>query len=88
MHNCVYLTVLISVIGIIEAATPIKNEKGSLDNLQQDVKILRARVKDLVSRLKEAERTKVILAERLRSAQKTVEQIRSGKNNKKGRISQ
>lgn len=75
MKTCLYLAVLFSLAGFL---IPVKGElKKSLVTLKQDVQTLRERVTDLASRLKNAETTKLDLAERLSKAMKTIENLKS-----------
>ncbi|XP_071178044.1 complement C1q-like protein 4 [Mytilus edulis] len=81
MKTCLYLAVLFSLAGFLK---PVKGElKKSLVTLKQDVQKLRERVTDLASRLKNAEITKLDLAERLSKAMKTIENLKSERTVKK-----
>lgn len=75
MNCCLYLTVLLPLIGVL---VPVEGNDGApYLVLMKQVGMLKGVVKNLSSRIKDAEKTKVVLAERLEGVIKRIEQIKS-----------
>ena len=83
MNCCLYLTVFLPLIGIL---VPVEgNDDAPYLALMKQVRMLKSVVKNLSSRIKDAEKTKVVIAERLAGAMKRIEQIKSKQTNHGGK---
>lgn len=84
MMKCsLYLTVLLPLIGVL---VPVEgNDEPPYLVLMKQVRMLKSVVKNLSSRINDAEKTKVVLAERLAGVMKRIEQIKAKQANHAGK---